>query len=159
LSHLGFIGMPISNQDHTFLIGPGFLDLLAFTGCAVSIASEPRDGAAFCHVQVPPPASRPLLLFGRNTRPPRCPGCRGRLIDWRAEIERWGQDSGARFTCPNCGQTRPPWQWDWKQQGGLGRQIIRVEEVFPGEASPTAALLDGLERAGGSAWHYFYIQD
>lgn len=159
LSQIAFIGAPIGERGDTFLIGPDFLELVAFTGCAVAVASDPGGGGTFCHVRVPPPASRPLLLHGRNTRPPRCPGCRGRLISWHAQMKEWEQAPEVGFTCARCGQTCPPWHWDWKRQGGLGRQLIVVEGVFPGEASPAAALLDALDRTGPSGWQYFYVQD
>ncbi len=51
------------------------------------------------------------------------------------------------------------WSWDWKQQGGFARLVIQVEEIFPGEAVPTDALLALLEHESGCAWRYFYVQD
>ncbi|MFZ0788673.1 MAG: hypothetical protein WAM94_03515, partial [Chromatiaceae bacterium] len=65
----------------------------------------------------------------------------------------------ARITCPACGETRAPWHWDWKQQGGFGRLFVLVEEIFPDEAVPTPHLLDLLMDAAGSAWRHFYVQD
>jgi hypothetical protein len=34
-----------------------------------------------------------------------------------------------------------------------------VEEVFPGEAAPTDALMRLLAEAAGTPWRHFYIQD
>ncbi len=159
LSLAGLIGAPLRDRDHAFLVGPGFFSLMAFTGCAVVISSDPGQGTSFCHVRIPPASRSPRLSSGRNTRPPRCPGCRGRLTDWASRAELWELNPTAGVACPSCGQACPLWLWDWKQQGGFGRRLIEVEEVFPGEAVPTQALLDLLKRASGSGWRFFYIQD
>jgi hypothetical protein len=36
---------------------------------------------------------------------------------------------------------------------------VQVEEVFPGEAVPTPALMSMLERISGFRWRVFYVQD
>lgn len=159
LSESGLIGAPIHGLVHAFRVGPAFLELVAFTGCAVAITSDPLVGRAFCHLQMPPASPEPRLHQGRNTRPPRCPGCRGRLPDWSTRLAGWADDPHADLICPTCGAAHPPWRWDWKQQGGLGRRLILIEEIFPGEAVPTPALLGILEQASGAGWRYFYVQD
>jgi hypothetical protein len=65
----------------------------------------------------------------------------------------------AVITCPTCGETSPPWAYDWKQKAGFGRLLIRIEEVFPGEAVPTPELMDLLQSSAGCSWRYFYLQD
>jgi hypothetical protein len=47
----------------------------------------------------------------------------------------------------------------WRQNAGFGRLFVTIEDIFPGEAVPVPGLLDGLRRATGTDWHYFYIQD
>ncbi|WP_295405519.1 hypothetical protein [uncultured Thiocystis sp.] len=142
-----------------YRVGAAFLSLVSFTGCAVKIATAPDPRAPFCHLRFPPLAPHPQLYAGRNTRPPRCRDCRGRLEDWRERAARWASQPELYVTCPSCGATRLPWQWDWKEQGGFGRRAILVEEVFPGEAMPTDALLDLLRAASGTGWRHFYVRD
>jgi hypothetical protein len=50
-------------------------------------------------------------------------------------------------------------EWDWKGNAGLGRVFVVVEEIFPGEALPSPALTDVLERLSGSPWRHFYVQE
>jgi hypothetical protein len=160
----GFIADPIPDRACAFLVGPEFSSLLAFVGCAVRIAGDPQVGGPFCHVVLPQASAHPRWCHGRNTRAPRCPACRARLSDWPSHLEqvvpRLGQgDPGASVVCPSCGRSHPIRSWDWKHRGGFARLLVRVEEIFPGEAVPTEGLLDLLERASGCAWGYFYVQD
>ncbi|EGV18209.1 hypothetical protein [Thiocapsa marina] len=167
LSDAGFIADRIPGRECAYRIGPEFSALIAFVGCAVAIASEPRTGSPFCHVVVPSVSAYPRWFQGRNTRAPRCPGCRARLSDWPLRVEQFEQSArthgldrqDSAVICPVCGESRPIWSWDWKQQGGFARLLIQVEEIFPGEAVPTDAFLEQLERYSGCAWRYFYVQD
>jgi hypothetical protein len=161
LSGAGFIADPLRGPDRAFAVGPAFLSLLAFTGCAVAIASEPGDdgNTPCCRVSLPPLASAPRFLWGRNTRPPRCPVCRALLHDWGRRLQGWSDHPHRGATCPSCGETRPPWRWDWKEQAGFGRLFVAVEEGFPREAVPMPRLFDVLTRACGSGWRHFYAQD
>ncbi len=161
LAEAGFIGEPLDAGGRRFRIGPCLLDLLTFAGCAVQVETSPKEGAgeAFCHVGLPRPTTAPRLLAGRNTRPPRCPACRARLTDWRDRIADWFGEALPSVRCPGCGHVGAPWDWDWKQQGGFGRQFVLVEEVFPGEAVPTPGLLDLLQGVDGGPWRHFYVQD
>ena len=161
LSGAGFIGEPLPGPERVFAVGPTFLSLLAFTGCAVAIATDPGDhGAApCCRVRILALSAAPRFLWGRNTRPPRCPVCRALLKDWDRRVQGWLDHPHRGATCPSCGETRPPWRWDWREQGGFGRVFVAVEEVFPGEAVPMPRLFDVLTRACGSGWRHFYVQD
>jgi hypothetical protein len=134
---------------------------LSFAGCAV-VLPTPSAGQADepgCHVSLSGPAPAPRLIFGRNTRGPRCPWCRARLRDWRDRTRDWLERPSFGQQCPSCGRIGPPWRWDWKHEGGFGRLFVLVEEVFPGEAVPTQRLFDLLTRACGSGWRHFYVQD
>lgn len=165
LSQSGFLGAPLSLEaplardgSRAFAIGPGFLSLLTFAGCAVQIRDDASEGR-FSHIRIPPISLRPRLLVGRNTRSPRCIGCRAPLAGWRELVDHWATHPHAGVRCPACGETRPPWLWDWKQQGGFGRAFVCIEEVFPGEAMPTPALFEQLIRVSGVGWRHLYIQD
>ena len=161
----GLIGPGLPGMADAFSAGDALLELIAFAGCAVTLAVEPGadpgadPGAAFCHVRIPPLARWPRPVFGRNTRGPRCPSCRARLADWRDALDQWDEPRAPALGCPGCGASAAPWQWDWKQQGGFGRCLVLVEEVFPGEAVPAPRLLDLLSAVSGSDWRYFYVQD
>lgn len=155
----GFLDSSAEDADEILPIGPGFLSLLSFTGCAVTIGDEPGADGGYCFVRVSPAHAYPVLQAGRNTRPPRCVGCRGRLLDWQDRTKRWRLQPHAGVKCPSCSEIRPPWLWDWKQQGGFGRFFIEVEGVFPGEATPTPTLFEHLTRASGTGWRHFYVQD
>lgn len=161
LSGVGFIGAPLPGLETVFAVGPSFLSLIAFSGCSVAIDADcGEDGQApCCRVRVLPVSDAPRFLSGRNTRPPRCPACRAPLRDWARLVQDWPLHPHRGLRCSNCGQTRPPWRWDWKEHGGFGRLFVAVEEVFPGEAVPVPALLDLLTRACGAGWRHFYVQD
>jgi len=161
LERSGFIGASLPGREHSYAAGPDLLDLLTFAGCAVVVPTLPEaaSGGAFCYVRIFPSVPVPRLLAGRNTRPPRCPGCRARLQDWRQQAPQWLDRPHAALACPACGQAHPPWRWDWKEHGGFGRLFVQVEEIFPGEAVPTPRLLDLLSLACGSGWRHFYVQD
>ena len=157
----GFIGAPLHGLERAYAVGPTFLSLLAFTGCAVAISAEPGAGESVpcCHVRILPVSPAARLLWGRNTRPPRCPVCRAPLQEWGRRVQAWLDQPQRGATCPACGETRPPWRWDWKGQAGFGRLFLAVEDVFPGEAVPMPPLFDVLTRASGLGWRHFYVQD
>jgi hypothetical protein len=152
------LGGDSAGGEWSFAVGPCFLGLLIFAGCAVTLPAG-AEGSPRCQVRIPPPSPVPRLIWGRNTRPPRCPGCRARLEDWPRRLPDWEGRAGAGLACPRCGEIRPPWRWDWKQQGGFGRLFVLVDEVFPGEAVPSPKLAELLTRAGGCPWRHFYVQD
>lgn len=169
LTQAGFIGAPLPGRPGDFALGPEFLCLLSFAGCSVTlpapaqvqaeVQTQVQAGESPCHVRILGPEPAPRLIWGRNTRGPRCPQCRVRLADWRGRLMDWCAHPGEGQTCPQCGGIHPPWRWDWKQQGGFGRLFVLVEEVFPGEAVPTQRLLDLLTPACRSGWRHFYVQD
>lgn len=161
LTSAGLIGTGLPGIADAFSAGDALLELIAFAGCAVALAVEPGadPDTAFCHVRIPPVAQRPRPVFGRNTRGPRCPSCRARLADWRQALDQWDAPRAPALECPGCGASAAPWRWDWKQQGGFGRCLVLIEEVFPAEAVPAPRLMNLLSAISGSDWHYFYVQD
>jgi hypothetical protein len=145
-----------------YAVGDDFLHLVSFTGCAVQVDVVPNQGRPFCHVRIAGPSPRPMPIFGVNTRPPRCPVCRALLRDWRDRLARGilrHQEDAPTFSCPACGSERPDWCWDWKDTGGFARLSVCIEEIFPGEAVPTDALLNLLSDLSEMPWRHFYVQD
>jgi hypothetical protein len=159
LQTAGLIGAPVPRAAHAFETGEQFLQLIAFTGCAVHLDTAARtDGGTFQHVALRGPYVQPRLLYGRNSRPPRCPCCGRPLADWRARVEQWRADAPGMLECPSCGATTSPGDWNWRQHAGFGRSFVCIEEVFPGEGSPLPPLFTALERLGVGRWRHFYVQ-
>jgi hypothetical protein len=156
---VGLIGPALPGRANAFEIGERFLQLIAFTGCAVHLDSAPQSaGSAFQHVTLHGPYAAPRLLYGRNSRPPRCPGCGKPLADWRSQVKRWRGDAPELLDCPSCGTRRSPGDWNWRQHAGFGRGFVAIEEVFPGEGSPLPPLFAALEQLGIGRWRHFYLQ-
>jgi len=168
LTAVGLLGPPLtppqgrsSKADgDAYAVGQAFLQLVAFTGCAVQVAVAPESAAdrPFCHIHIVGPAPETEVLIGRNTRPPRCPACRTPLRDWR---ETMGPRARAEksLVCTACGSSSPIYAWDWKESGGCARLWLKLEEIFPGEAMPTDTLMQHLAEVTGNPWRHFYIQD
>lgn len=159
LAEMAVIGAPLAGRGDAYAAGEGLLGLISFAGCAVAVELDPGVGVPCCHVRVPALLAHPELQYGRNTRPPRCEGCRASLVDWRERFAHWRGHPHVGVVCPGCGEIRPPWRWDWKGTGGFGRLFVLVEEVFPGEATPTPSLLERLTAASGTGWRHFFVQD
>jgi len=159
LSEAGLLGTPLEGCNEAFAVGERFLQLVIFAGCSVRIELSPMGEVPFCHIRFTGPFRRPVFLSGRNTRPPRCRNCRGRLRNWQAVRSDRDNAQLVQIPCPTCGETSPPWSYDWKGQAGFGRLFIQVEEIFPGEATPTPALMGLLAASSGCKWRHFYIQE
>jgi DNA-directed RNA polymerase subunit RPC12/RpoP len=145
-----------------YLLGERFMQLVNFMGCSPYIRLQPgRSNEPFCHLRLDGPHSRPILLYGKNTQPPRCETCRKRLSDWQASFESWLKSAnGWQSSCPHCGHRQDPVTYDFRQSAGCGRLFLFIENIFPQEAIPSAALLDTLKQAcNEKAWRYFYQQD
>jgi len=156
----GLIGGPLPGRPAAYVTGPRFLGLVTFAGCAVQLELSPRgDGGPFCHIRLAGPYPEPRFLHGRNTRPPRCPSCRAPLKGWAEAGLGWDGSAMQPLACPACAASAPAFRWDWKEGAGFGRLLVAIEEVFPGEAVPSPALLDLLARASGQPWRHFYVQD
>lgn len=156
LRGIGLIGDSYRQREQTYLVGEHFLQLVSFVGCSPFLRLEPaaEDDDCFCHVRFLGPFAQPRLLYGRNTRPPRCPRCGKRIEQWQADLNSASQ----QITCRHCGEKPALRALDWRRNAGLGRFFVQISEVFPGEAVPLPALMDAL-RDTGDRWDYFYIQD
>ena len=163
LGGAGFLGAALTPEGDAYAVGEDFLHLIAFAGCAVQVELTPstESDRPFCHIRIAGPFAEPALLIGRNTRPPRCPACRVPLRAWRDTLRdripgAWHPEP---LPCPACATVSPVCTWDWKETGGCARLSLSVEEVFPGEASPTDNLMQVLEGVARTPWRHFYIQD
>lgn len=161
LQKIGFIGEPLVEEEYRYLLGENFMRLVSFVGCSPSILLQPGEpGQPFCHLVVDGPSAHPRLLYGKNTVPPRCAGCRKRLRNWQASFENWRLEGpGYQAPCPHCGRLQDPATYDFRQSAGCGCLFLRVENIFPQEAIPAPALLTHLRQTTSQAWIYFYQQD
>jgi len=159
LATKGFLGARLASRADAFLVGDRFLQLVTFAGCSVRVELSPTDGSPFCHIRIAGPFGSPIFVHGRNTRPPRCPICRSPLQDWKLPLALWEPVAAADIQCSACGGKKPPWDFDWKEKAGFGRLLVQVEDVFPGEATPTPELMNLLTRSAQGEWCHFYIQD
>jgi hypothetical protein len=168
LVDLGLLGERLERPDWAFATGPGFGKLVGFTGCAVQFGDPvPGGSAPGPWVRVPPPLPAPRLLWGRNTRPPRCPGCSTPARDWTdwlasapsREVPGCGCDAMQPLACGACAAAAPACRWRWGRHGGAGRSFVMVEEVFPAEGQPLPGLLQALGGVGAGPWVFFYVQD
>ena len=151
LASTGLIGEPleysVSANTRRFLGGEKFLDLIAFLGCSPNIKLEPdKAHQSFCHVNIVTNEGKNILFRqGRQTTPPRCPGCRKPLSDWRELIAPGAQPEKHEWRCPACGQHALPWRYDWRKMAGFGRCFIEITDIYPKEALPQPSLLEALK--------------
>jgi hypothetical protein len=155
----GFVGQPLAMESLAYEAGPSFLQLVSFAGCSVQLNLSAKGDKPFCYVCLTGPYPAPRLLSGRNTRPPRCRQCRARIMEWGEMRDRQDATRARTTHCAACGHLVPIRDLDWKQSAGFGRLFVQVEEVFPGEATPTPELMVLLARLTGGDWRYFYVQD
>lgn len=155
LRELGLAGEGMDAAGRRFLAGDRFAELVAFLGCSPYLRFAPDGGGeAFCHLGLRGPFESPRLIFGRNTRPPRCPGCHNQIVEWRAGL---GDET---LHCHRCGGVFPLASIAWRRNAGFGRFFLELFNVFPGEAVPSEELMRVLREftPGQGEWGYFYLQ-
>ncbi|MCU7933890.1 MAG: hypothetical protein KZQ99_03295 [Candidatus Thiodiazotropha sp. (ex Dulcina madagascariensis)] len=162
LREIGFAADALASASATYLLGKRFMQLVGFVGCSPHIRLEPNPaGEPFCHLILSGPSPQPRFIKGQNTTPPHCGRCQKRVTDWESLMQAWENDPDRPpVTCPHCGQTQHPANFNWRQSAGCGRFMLFVENIFPREAVPTAELLSQLQSlTQNRPWRYFYIQD
>lgn len=152
LASLSILGEPLSpnTAQQVFYAAEGFARHIIFAGCSPYLRFSPQDANddAFCHVALHGPFAKPVIQTGQNTSKPRCPHCRGRLTDWQQRIE------SPAIPCAHCGQLLEAIELDWHQQAAVGRILIEMRNIFPGEATPGDQLMSTLNKATGFTWRY-----
>ena len=92
-------------------------------------------------------------------QPPKCPGCQGRFVDWRAQLGEWQLDRhGYRWTCRACGRRVPVASLDWLRAGGVARYALDLWGIRENEAAPSDELTGALREATAAEWTYFYYR-
>lgn len=160
LAESGLIGEPLPGRPGAYRVGHGFLRHVTFLGCSPHLVLDPPEdgGDAFSHVAVLGPYDSPHLLVGDNTVAPRCRTCRAAFADWRAEALAWMSHPDATVaTCPACEARQAPVALDWRETAAVGRVLVDVRNVFPGEGVPGDELLDRLAKLSGGPWRYAWV--
>ncbi|MGD8803951.1 MAG: hypothetical protein PVG12_12270 [Gammaproteobacteria bacterium] len=157
LLSIQLIGRPME-RPMLFLTGSGFLDLVAFMGCAPDIRLEPGDdNQPFCHVHLLTKTDTVEFHCGKHTHKPRCPQCRTPVNDWKHKISQWLEyPIESAWRCTNCQHRASPWEYNWRRSAGFARCFIEISNIYPKEAIPQQQLLDTLESHYGVRWHFFY---
>ena len=157
LQSIQLIGRPME-RPMLFLTGSGFLDLVAFMGCAPDIRLEPGDdNQPFCHVHLLTKTDTVEFHCGKHTHKPRCPQCRTPVNDWKHKISQWLEyPIESEWRCTNCQHRASLWEYNWRRSAGFARCFIEIRNIFPKEAIPQQQLLDTLESHYGVRWHFFY---
>ncbi len=152
LAHIGLLGDPLDEAAVVFRVGERFLQLISFLGCSPYLQLDPPadGGDDFCHLAILGPFATPRLLYGEDTRPPRCPSCGAAMRAWREEI------SSGNVGCRECGTRHPLERIEWRKHAGYGRLFVEIRNIFPGEAVPVDELLTRLQDLGCGEWGYFY---
>lgn len=153
LRDLDIVAAPMGTSE--FYAGDGFSRHVVFAGCSPYLVMQPpEDGSRrFCHVAIHGPFEQPHLITGPNTVKPRCPQCRKRFDDWRAQLADW-LSGEQQVTCPHCGATHSVHTIDWREHAVSGRYLVELRNVFPGEATPSDELMHKLSEAAGQTWCY-----
>jgi hypothetical protein len=151
LRQIGLIAENIQGEEHSYLVGDHFLDLIAFLGCSPSISLSPQDNAdKFCRIRLKTKQTI-TALTSKHTHAPHCPHCKKPEKNWLSGI------TTSALQCSSCGQTAPPWEYNWRKSAGFGRFFIEVTEIYPKEAIPQDALLTDLKNSHNTNWSYFYL--
>jgi len=155
LTDTGVTGAPLPGMPQRYLTGSHFLQRITFLGCSPSLplATTDDSGEALCTIRLLGPYPAAHLITGQNSRPPRCQGCRHPFHDWRDQIA----EPDREIRCPECARASRWQDLNWRQMAGAARLFIAISQVFPGEAVPTAGLMQTLQQEG-KAWDYFYVQ-
>jgi hypothetical protein len=153
LQRIGFTGEAI--DEHSWMAGEQFLQLLTFMGCSPHIRLEPEseNDHDYCHISLHQ-AITPQLLYSDNSRPCRCRNC-GKPV-----VQTWKEyDAGAgSWTCRHCDTPHQRLEeLRWRNDSGIAACFIEIHSIYPGEAQPVVSLMKQLEKIVKSDWRYFYL--
>lgn len=157
LTDAEFIKAPLAHADG-FLVGEQFMELITFLGCMPYIETEEIPDKEFCYVRFDGPYQQSRLVAGNNTVRPRCPHCRGAIMDWSPIAQAW-DNKQMSTACPRCGEHYDAATVNWKENASLGRCFIYAGGIHPSEAVPSERLLQTLAQVSGQEWKWFFVQN
>jgi len=143
-------------SQNSFLAGKAFSAHITFAGCSPHLQLEPPgDGSKnFSHITLHGPFDQVRLFTTENRTRPRCPHCRERIAGWKEKLPRWRENPSASWHCSGCGQTLTAAELDWRQYAAIGRLLLEIHHVFPGEATPGDPLMKAIENSTECSWRY-----
>ena len=161
LRRIGFIAdtFNFGNEQH-YKPGDEFLFLITFLGCSpvVSLGEPGKTGDEFCHIAFMH-SEKARFIGGDNVKPPRCPSCGHRDMQWPQAVSTWQEaPESCHWGCPACHHSLPLTELKWRQCAGFGHYFIKIWGIFEGEAVPSEKLMDELQQTTGVRWRYLYYQ-
>lgn len=156
----GLIGAAYSHFGELhYKAGPRFGELAGLRSAAPAAPAAAAGGEATFHVSLMETASEATFLGGANVQPPQCPGCQGRLADWRAQLAEWQLDRhGYAWTCRRCGRRIPVGRLDWLRTGGVARYALDLWGIREPDTVPSRELLETLRGVTAEDWTYFHYR-
>ena len=154
LQSLGITGAIL--DENSYLVGENFLRHITFAGCSPHLVlAPPEDGCGnFSHLTLHGPFDRLRLFTTTNRSKPRCPQCRLGITGWQEVLPLWLQDPAASWQCRGCGHTGAVASLDWRQYAAVGRLLLEIHNVFPGEAFPGDVLMREIQTATECSWRH-----
>ncbi len=159
LREVGILGARIPDWQDAWFVGEQFLQSVSFMGCSPFIELSPQEkgDTDFCHVRIHRHGT-PRLMYGRLSRPARCPQCGKPLSITPEDFARMVRlDQGGGIDCANCGEKSAAQNFRWRRDAGLGRLFIEITHIFPGEAVPVDHVMTRLSSLSTGPWRYFYV--
>lgn len=139
-----------TDDDGRYGVGPQFLGLIMFLGCAPNVPLAPAAGGAEpCTIRMLSFAT-PVLVSAQPMPAVRCRRCRA------AVGLPCAYDFTTRYRCANCGAAGTLAELDWRQGAGWARLFLDISGIYPHEAVPSDALLEQLAEISGGGWKYFF---
>jgi len=157
LDHLRGFGLLGSSFPHLgdlhYHAGPRFAELVQFRSSGAGLAAA----VSACHVSLLETMPEPSFLAGSNARPPACPRCHAKFVNWSKDIPAWQADKRQyRWRCPGCARNLPVEALDWDGTAGVARYALDIWGVGEREAEPTRELLGFLAAEMAEHWQFFY---
>lgn len=162
LISLGFIEANQSASSVTFEPGEQFMNLVSFVGCSPVINLKEMNSAQTAgmpriEVILSDVSERPVFLYGKNTRPPRCNSCSAKLTDWDQQLGI-ADNADYRIRCDSCQADNDVCAFNWGKHACLTRFYIAINGIYPREAIPMDSFLNELVPVFNSKVSYCYIQ-
>ncbi len=154
LRERGLIGASFSHFGELhYKAGPRFRELVSFK------AAPSGPGQPDWNVSLLETMADPAFLGGANVQLPQCPGCQGRIADWRTQLSQWQLDRHHyAWVCPRCGRKLKVEQLEWLRSCGIARYALDLWGIREGEAVPSPELLEALRSLTAQTWTYFYYR-
>jgi len=145
-----------------FNSGAKLMSCISLVGCSpvYALNQDPGDEPAGI-VSFSPVYDDVQFIYGTNSPVPKCPECREPLKDWRQSLPEPLQACNTvqyKIKCERCEQSIGLDLLRFRREAAIGRFFIFLHGIYPREAVPMDAFLNGLEQYMGSPVAYYYCQ-